>query len=142
MALTTRPSLSARLQLPAALLLAAQLVHVVVSATSTSFEEEADGGEGAIGLPVGLLFVIANIVVLVGLRRDRAWAPSATALVGFAVAVGFVLYHGSPFSSWATNPYWGTAGIIDWLGVAVCLVAGGWCAIAGWPRVGTRTVAS
>lgn len=141
MAMTMRESVSTRLQLPAAMLLAAQLVHVVVSATSTSFEEEADGGEGAIGLPVGLLFIVANIVVLVGLRRGRGWAPSATAIVGFAVAVGFVLYHGSPFSSWATNPYWGTAGIIDWLGVGVCLVAGTWCAVLGWPRVGARTAA-
>ena len=142
MALTAGPSISTRLQLPAALLLAAQIVHVVVSSTSTSFEDEAEGGEGAIGLPVGLLFLIANIVVLVGLRRERAWAPSATAIVGFAVAVGFVLYHGAPFSSWATNPYWDAAGAVDWLGVGVCLVTGAWCAIAGWPRVGARTVAS
>lgn len=125
---------SQRLLPPAAALLAAQLVHLVVAATSTSFEEEADTGEGVVGLPVGALFIIANVVVIVGLRRGRDWAPPATAIVGFAVAVGFIAYHGAPFSSWLTNPYWGTAGAIDWLGVAVCLVAGFWCAWVGWPR--------
>jgi hypothetical protein len=125
---------SQRLVLPATMLLAAQFVHLVVSATSSSFEDEDGSGEGVIGLPVGALFIIANIVVLVGLRRDREWAPQATAVVGFAVAVGFIAYHGSPFHSWLTNPYWGAAGIVDWFGVAVCLVAGFWCAWVGWPR--------
>lgn len=129
-------SSSQRLVLPAALLLVAQLIHVVASATSSSFEEESNSGEGAIGLPVGALFIILNIVVLVGLRRDREWAPQATAVVGFAVAVGFIAYHGAPFSSWVTNPYWGAAGLVDWLGVGVCLVTGFWCAWAGWPRAG------
>lgn len=125
--------------LPAAwALLAAQVAHLAVSILSAPAEDETTAGEGVVGLPLGAIAIAANIVVLVGLRRGRSWASTLAAVTGFGVAVGFVVYHGLPFRSWATNPYWDTSGAVDWLGVAVCVVAGTWCAWAGWPR-GART---
>jgi hypothetical protein len=123
-------------------LLAAQLAHLVVSIVSAPPEEDVVAGEGVVGAPLGLLAIVANVVVLVGLRRRRSWAPTLAAVNGFGVAVGFLVYHGLPFHSWATNPYWDAADAVDWLGVAVCVVAGAWCAWAGWPRARRLRAAS
>jgi hypothetical protein len=115
-------------------LLLAQLAHVAASFLGSA-NADAPSSEGVVGLPLGLLAIAANVVVLVGLHRGRAWAPRYAALVGFAVAAGFVVYHGLPFHSWATNPYVGTgADAVDWAGVVVCIAAGAWCAWAGFPR--------
>ena len=87
-------------------LLASQALHTIVAAVAGPGDEGDASGEGIIGLPLGLLAIIANIVAIVGLRRGREWGPNLTALTGFSVAVGFVLYHGLPAHTWATNPYW------------------------------------
>lgn len=132
---TTRASRIRSTLLPAAwALLAAQVAHLVASFWSSV---DNPGEEGVLGLPLGLAAMIANVVLLVGLRRGRSWAPPGTALLGFSVAAGFVLYHGIPVHSWATNTYVDTgANAVDWAGVVVCVVAGVWCAWAGFPRAG------
>jgi phosphatidylserine synthase len=120
---------------PAAVaLLLAQIAHVIASFFGTA-NADAPSSEGVVGLPLGLSAIVVNVVVVVALGRGRSWAPRLASLLGFAVAVGFIVYHGLPFHSWATNPYLGTgANVMDWLGVAVCVVAGFWCAWAGFPR--------
>jgi hypothetical protein len=123
-----------KLLLAAWLVLASQVAHVVVSIFSQPGEEEVKSNEGVVGLPLGLLAIIVNIVCIVGLRRDRDWAPNLTVLNSGAVAIGFILYHGIPFHSFATNPYWGVASAIDWLAVALCVGAGFWAVAIGWPK--------
>lgn len=137
MAVTRIPS---TLQPAAWALLVAQVAHVVASFWSGAGNPDS---EGVVGLPLGLAALIANIVLLVGLGRGRSWAVPGTALLGFAVATGFILYHGIPVHSWATNTYVGTgANVLDWAGVAVCVLAGYWCAWAGFPRAGRNSRAS
>ena len=81
----------------AAALLAIQVIHAAIPA-------ETDA-EGYVGLVVGLVFVIASITALVGLVQGKPWAPRLLGLTGLGVAVGFILYHATPFKSPATNPY-------------------------------------
>lgn len=123
-----------RLLLPAAwILLVSQLVHTLVAIVAGPGDDESASGEGVVGLPLGLLAIIANIVAIVALRRGRSWAPNLAVLTGGSVAIGFVLYHGLPAHSWATNPYWGSAGVVDWASVVFCVAAGALCVWAGWP---------
>ena len=113
---------SSRLIALAAALLAIQVIHAAIPA-------ETDA-EGYVGLIVGLLFVIASIVALVGLVQGKAWAPKLLGWTGLAVGVGFVLYHVTPVHSPATNPYFGEdkIGLAQWIPVVLCVAIGLWVA--------------
>ena len=106
----------------AAALLAIQVIHAAIPAETDS--------EGYVGLVVGLVFVIASIAALIGLVQGKAWAPRLLGLTGLAVAVGFVLYHVTPFHTPATNPYIGEdeIGLAQWTPVFLCVIIGFWAA--------------
>jgi hypothetical protein len=106
----------------AAALVAIQVIHAAIPAETES--------EGYVGLVVGLIFLIAGIVALVGLVQGKPWAPRLLGWTGLAVAVGFVLYHVTPFHTPATNPYIGEdkIGVAQWTPVFLCVAIGFWAA--------------
>jgi hypothetical protein len=117
-----------RLVLPAALLTVIQVIHGAIPA-------ETDA-EGYVGLVVGALFVIASIAALVGAVKGREWARPLLGVTGLAVAIGFVLYHVTPYHSSFTNPYFGEdkIGPAQWTPVVLCVAIGLWCAYEAFVR--------
>ena len=112
-------------------LLATQVVHgFIPSETHT---------HSVVGPVVGLVFLIATIVAIVGLARGRSFATRLLRMTGAAIAVGFVLYHVLPWKTPMTRPYIGEpVGVPAWIGVAVAVAAGIYAAtVAGpLPRTG------
>ena len=100
-------------------LLAAQVVHgFIPSKTST---------HSVVGPIVGLVFLVATIVAIVGLHRRREFAVGLLRWTGGAVAIGFVLYHALPWKTPMTRPYIGeSVGAPAWIGVAIAVAAGAW----------------
>ena len=84
---------------PAGVLLATQLAHAAVPGP----QEVA----GSLGPIVGLVLLLWTVGALVGALRDARWARPLLRATGWAVAVGFLLYHALPLQSPLTFPYWG-----------------------------------
>ena len=110
-----------RLEVAAWALLAAQVAHGLTPA-----DTDAEGYVGPVG---GLLLLVATMTAIAGLRRHRPWAPRLAAWTGLAVALGFTLYHATPFASPVTNPYIGEQpGLAAWTTVILSIAAGLWTA--------------
>jgi hypothetical protein len=91
------------LVIAAALLPAANVVHALAPAV--------DGQPEAIAGPVmGTVVTISAVVALIGLLRDRPWAPVLALASGLATIAGFALFHAIPVQSDVTEPYWGHHG--------------------------------
>jgi hypothetical protein len=118
-----------RLMVPAALLVAVQVVHAVLPGP-------AEGGGSVVGPVGGVVLLVAAVAAWVGAWQRRPWARPLLQWTGVLVAVGFLLYHASPVTSPLTFPYWGRrdVGWIQWLPVLAAVVVGVWCAVAGAAR--------
>jgi hypothetical protein len=110
-----------RLLVPAAVLVAVQVVHAVLPGP-------VEGGS-VVG-PVGGMVLLA---AWVGAWQGRPWARALLQWTGVLVAVGFLLYHALPVRSPLTLPYWGRrdVGWRQWLPVLAAIVVGLWGAVAG-----------
>ena len=117
-------------------LLALQVLHGLAPAQEG--QEEA-----GIGLVLGLLgLAAAGLALTAALRRwDRA--PDLLALTGAGIALGFVAYHGTPWASSVTNPYWGDGAAtgLQWLTVLAVLVGCGVAVRLGLGRARRDAVA-
>ena len=104
----------------AAALLVLQFLHGL--APSEPGQEESGAG-----LVLGLLGLVASGVALTAVLRGWERAPEVVALVGGAIAAGFVAYHATPWATSVTNPYWGdgSATGLQWLTVVAVLAACG-----------------
>jgi hypothetical protein len=111
-----------RLTLAAASLLAIQVIHGGVPAETSS--------EGYMGAITGALLIIASIVGLVGAASRKPWAPRVIGITGAIVAIGFILYHATPWHSPVTNPYFGEdkIGLLQWAPVVGAIAIGAWAA--------------
>ena len=113
-------------------LLVLQVVHGLTPADTDA--------EGYVGAVVGLLLLVATMAGIYGLRTGKPWAARLVGWTGLVVAVGFVLYHATPFSSPMTNPYFGEGvGAPAWISVALCVAAGAWAAVEGLRAVPERS---
>ena len=112
-----------RLALAAAALLVIQVVHGAIPAETSS--------EGYVGAITGALLIVASIVGLVGATRNRPWAPLVVGATGAFVAIGFLLYHVTPWHTPMTNPYFGEdeIGLLQWAPVILAIAIGAWAAL-------------
>jgi hypothetical protein len=117
----------------AAALLVIQVVHGAIPAETTS--------EGYVGAVTGAVLIVASIVGLVGAMRGRSWAAPLIGITGAFVAIGFLLYHASPWHSPVTNPYFGEdkIGALQWAPVILAIAIGAWAAYTA--REETRVAA-
>ena len=117
------------LALPAGALLAAQLVHGAVPGPD-------EAGSSPVGPVVGLLLLLSAATATVGAVLGAGWAGPLLRCTGWAVAVGFLLYHAIPVTSALTFPYWGRSdvGPVQWLPVFAAIAAGVWAIVAARPR--------
>jgi hypothetical protein len=101
-------------------LLVIQVVHGAIPADTSS--------EGYVGAVVGAALVVASIVGIVGAVRNRPWATRLIGVTGAIVAVGFLLYHATPWHTPVTNPYFGEdkIGALQWTPVVLCILTGLW----------------
>ena len=69
--------------------------------------------------PAGVLGMGGALVALIAVAQGRSWGRPLAVVTGVLVAVGFVVVHGIPTATEATQPYWGddTADALQWLGV-------------------------
>jgi predicted amidohydrolase len=120
---------SRQLTLAAAVLVAIQVIHGAVPADTSS--------EGYVGAVVGALLIIAGIVGMIGASSDKPWAPKLVGATGLFVAVGFLLYHVTPWHTPVTNPYFGEdkIGIAQWIPVFLCIAAGLWAFYVARERI-------
>jgi hypothetical protein len=120
--------MNSRLAGAAAALLVIQVVHGAIPAETSS--------EGYVGAVVGALLIISSIVGLVGAVRDRPWAAPVVGVTGAIVAVGFLLYHATPWHTPVTNPYFGEdkIGALQWTPVVLAIAIGAWAAYAARER--------
>jgi hypothetical protein len=95
-------------------LLVAQVLHGLAPA-------DAEAEENAVGLVLGVLGLLATIVLVVSAVRRSPRAQTLLLLVPGSITVGFLAYHGLPFASSVTNPYWGdgSATGLQWATVVV-----------------------
>ena len=107
------------LVVPAGALLVAQLVHGVVPAPN-------EAGSSPVGPVVGLVLLLAAAAATLGAVAGVGWARPLLRSAGWAVAVGFLLYHAVPVTSVVTFPYWGRpdVGLVQWLPVLAAVAAG------------------
>lgn len=126
--MTTRTNQKSRsLEASAWALVIFQVIHGLTPADTDS--------EGYFGAVVGLLLLTSACTAVYVIRARRSWAPTVTAWTGLTVAVGFILYHASPFSGPVTNPYPGEpVGPAAWISVALAVAAGFWAAYEGFTR--------
>jgi hypothetical protein len=116
----------------AAALVAAQVIHALVPVDSDHVHSE-----GFVGLAGGVLLVALSVAALVGLVQHRPYGRPLAAWTGLVVAVGFIAYHASPWTSSFTNPYLGKpVGVPAWISVALAIGAGAWSAIEGRRELG------
>ena len=110
--------------LPAGALLAAQLTHGAVPGPD-------EAGSSPVGPVVGLMLLVAAAAATVGAARGAGWARPLLRCTGWAVAVGFLLYHAVPVDSALTFPYWGRSdvGLAQWLPVLAGIAAGIWAIV-------------
>ncbi|MBI2170143.1 MAG: hypothetical protein HYU28_11700 [Actinobacteria bacterium] len=106
---TTSAETVKRLALPLALLTVLQFLHGLAPAPEGASEE--GGLTGFIG---GIGFLLATGVAAGAAAAGRDWARSLARLLGLAIPIGFVLYHGAWFNSPVTNPYWGDGSATGW----------------------------
>ena len=120
--------MNSRLTLAAAALLIIQVVHGAIPADTSS--------EGYVGAVVGAALVVASIVGLVGAVKDRPWAARVIGITGAIVAVGFLLYHATPWHTPMTNPYFGEdkIGALQWTPVVLAIAIGAWAAYTARER--------
>ena len=112
-------------------LLATQLVHGFVPAETHT--------HSVVGPVVGLAFLVATIVAIVGLYRGDVRAAGLLRSTGIAVACGFVLYHVLPWKTPMTRPYIGErVGVPAWISVAFAVAAGIWAVTAAKGPVTVR----
>lgn len=118
-----------RLALPAGALLAAQLVHGAAPGPH-------EAGSSPVGPVVGLVLLLSAAVAIVGAAWGMRWTRPLLRYTGWAVAVGFLLYHAVPVTSALTFSYWGRAdvGPVQWLPVFAAIAAGAWAIVAARPR--------
>src|SRR3954465_8197385 len=114
--------MNSRLAAAAAALLAIQVIHGAIPADTSR--------EGYVGAVVGAILVVASIVGLIGAVRGRSWAASVIGATGAVVAIGFLLYHASPWHTPVTNPYFGEdkIGALQWAPVILAIAIGAWAA--------------
>ena len=117
--------MNSRLALVATALLVIQVVHGAIPAETSS--------EGYVGAVVGAALLVASIVGIVGAVRGRPWAANEIAITGAIVAVGFLLYHATPWHTPLTNPYFGEdkIGALQWTPVILSIAVGAWAAMTG-----------
>lgn len=74
---------------------------------------------GVLLSPQGVAGIGGTVLALVLVARGHAWGRPLALTAGVLVALGFVVVHGLPFASDATEPYWGdgSADALQWLGV-------------------------
>jgi hypothetical protein len=127
--------MNSRLTAAATALLVIQVVHGAIPADTSS--------EGYVGAVVGAALVVASIVGIVGGVRNRTWAAPLIGVTGVVVAVGFLLYHVSPWHTPVTNPYFGEdkVGALQWTPVILCIVVGVWAAITARQEQQLQTAA-
>lgn len=115
--------MNSRLAGAAAALLVIQVIHGAIPAETSS--------EGYVGAVVGAALIIASIVGLVGAVRGRSWAAPVIGIAGAVVAIGFLLYHVSPWHTPVTNPYFGEdkIGLLQWTPVVLAIAIGAWAAV-------------
>jgi hypothetical protein len=77
------------------------------------------------------VLIVASIVGLVGAVRNRPWAPMVIGVTGAVVAIGFLLYHVTPWHTPMTNPYFGEdeIGLLQWTPVVLAIAVGAWAAV-------------
>jgi hypothetical protein len=114
--------MNSRLTAAAVALLVIQVIHGAIPADTSS--------EGYVGAVVGAVLVVASIVGIVGAVRNRPWAAPLIGLTGAFVAVGFLLYHATPWHTPVTNPYFGEdkIGALQWTPVVLSILIGAWAA--------------
>src|SRR4051794_31203176 len=112
-----------RLAGAAVALLVIQVIHGAIPADTSS--------EGYVGAVVGAALIVASIVGIVGAVRNRPWAASVIGITGAVVAIGFLLYHASPWHTPLTNPYFGEdkIGALQWTPVVLAIAIGAWAAV-------------
>jgi len=112
-----------RLTAAAVALLVIQVIHGAIPADTSS--------EGYVGAVVGAALIVASIVGIVGAVRNRPWAGSVIGVTGAIVAIGFLLYHASPWHTPVTNPYFGEdkIGVLQWTPVVLAIAIGAWAAL-------------
>lgn len=124
MADTTGETLRNRLLPASAALFLAQFVHGLVPADTDS--------SSMVGPIAGIVLLLTSLAATIGAWRGSGWAAPLAGWSGVAVAMGFMLYHGLPFHSAATNPYAGEhVSAAAWATVVVCVAAGLWAAYEG-----------
>ena len=113
------------LALPAGALFVAQLVHAAVPGPD-------EAGSSPVGPVVGLVLLAGSAAATLGAAAGAGWARPLLRSTGWAVAVGFLLYHAVPVTSVLTFPYWGRpdVGPVQWLPVLAAIAAGIWAALA------------
>ncbi|HZN14814.1 MAG TPA: hypothetical protein VFB78_11130 [Acidimicrobiales bacterium] len=116
--------MNSRLTAAATALLVIQVIHGAIPAETSS--------EGYVGAIVGAALVVASIVGIVGAVRNREWAAPLIGATGAIVAIGFLLYHVSPWHTPVTNPYFGEdkIGALQWTPVFLCIAAGAFAVYA------------
>lgn len=121
----------ARLLFASSALMITQLVH---TADALLRGGAAGGGPEAIGAPVGLVALIANIVAIIAVAAGWRWAKGFVFYLGALIGLGFVVYHGFPGDLRFNNPYWGRGDLLQWLtaiGVVAASAACVWVAMPG-----------
>ncbi len=90
---------------------------------------------------MGLLLLLSAAAATLGAARGSGWARPLLRCTGWAVAVGFLLYHAVPVTSVLTFPYWGRSdvGPAQWLPVLAAIAAGIWEIIATKPHEGRHS---
>jgi len=117
---------------PAVALVAAQVVHAAVPVDPDHVDSES-----WVGLVGGIALLALAVAALVGILQRRPYGRPLAANTGLVVAVGFVAYHASPWTSSLTNPYLGKpVGAPAWISVALAITAGAWAAWVGRSDLG------
>lgn len=127
-----------RLTHPLAAVLAALFVFQILHGAAPSPPDAPEEGAlaGTIG---GLGFIAMTGVAWFGVRKGRDRARRLAGVVGLAIPIGFVLYHGAWFDSPITNPYWGDGSASGWQWASVVAVGVTGLAAAALARAGVVT---
>jgi hypothetical protein len=113
-----------RARIAAWALVVAQVQHGIVPSETSE--------HSIVGPIAGVLLLGWSVAAVVGLQRSRPSAYKILGWTGFSVALGFVLYHASPWHSAFTRPYFGeSVGVPAWISVGIAIAAGIWAAIVG-----------
>lgn len=96
-------------------------------------DQPAEGGWT--GLVGGVAFLVATAVAWYWVRRGDDRGRPLAHFLGYAIPLGFVLYHGSFISTPLTNPYWGdgSATLLQWVSVVAVMASGFWVASLARP---------